>query len=306
MNKKKIDFFLPKFGDTQDPEVRAKYGYFEALISILGNICLFIIKIILALFINSIGLAADAIHSLSDVTTSGIVIFGFKISKKQPDKKHPFGHGRAEQIATLIISVLLIVIGINFIQRSINRLLNPTPLSNPDLALISIIIVLITIIVKELMARYSTLIAKKIQSEMLHADAWHHRTDAISSVAVALGIIGSYFGYPILDAIFGIIVSLIIIYIGIILIKKSSDYLIGTTPNKKLIDKLNNIVKTIPKLDDIHSIYVHDYGHIKILTLHAEMNGSLSLTEAHAVADIFEEKIKLETHYFPIIHVEPK
>jgi cation diffusion facilitator family transporter len=297
--------FIPNYGDSSNPKNRAKYGYLEALVSIFGNVLLFLIKITLAFFVNSIGLAADALHSLSDVSSSGVVLFGFKLSKKEPDRKHPFGHGRAEHIATLIIAVLLITIGISFIQQSITRILNPEPLTNPDLAIITVIIVLFTALVKELMARYSSLISKKIESEMLQADAWHHRTDAISSIGVVIGIIGSYFGYFILDAIFGIFVSFIIIYVGIHLIKTSSDILIGTQPKKALIQKLQKLADSTPQINGIHSIYVHDYGHIKIITFHAEMNGELSLDEAHDIADKIEEKIRRTTHYFPVIHVEP-
>ena len=305
MGKKKGWMKLPEYGDINDPEIRAKYGYLEALVSIIGNVTLFFIKISLALLVNSIGLAADAIHSLSDVSTSGIVIFGFKIAKKRPDKKHPFGHGRAEHIATLIIAVLLIIIGLNFIQQSFDRLLHPEQLSNPDFAIITAIIILSTAIGKELMARYSSLISKKIESDMLQADAWHHRTDAISSIGVAIGIIGSHLGFPILDAIFGLFVSAIIIYVGVHLIKTSSNYLIGTRPSSDLIKKLQTLTKQASQISNIHSIYVHDYGHIKILTFHVEMNGSLSLDDAHKIADDLEDKIMKTTHYFPVIHVEP-
>jgi cation diffusion facilitator family transporter len=305
MGKKKGWIKLPEYGDINDPEIRAKYGYLEALVSIIGNVTLFFIKISLALLVNSIGLAADAIHSLSDVSTSGIVIFGFKIAKKRPDKKHPFGHGRAEHIATLIIAVFLIIIGLNFIQTSFDRLLHPEQLSNPNFAIITAIIILITAIGKELMARYSSLISKKIESDMLQADAWHHRTDAISSIGVAIGIIGSHLGFPILDAIFGLFVSAIIIYVGVHLIKTSSNYLIGTQPSSDLIKKLQTLTKQASQISNIHSIYVHDYGHIKILTFHVEMNGSLSLDDAHKIADDLEDKIMKTTHYFPVIHVEP-
>jgi cation diffusion facilitator family transporter len=305
MKTKKKFSLVPEYGDINDANIRAKYGYLEALISIFGNLCLFIIKLTLALFINSIALAADAVHSLSDISTSGIVIFGFKIAKKQPDKKHPFGHGRAEHIATLIIAVLLIVIGFNFIQRSIQRIVNPEDLTNPEFAIITAIIIIITSIIKELMARYANRISKKIDSDMLKADSWHHRTDAISSIGVAIGILGAHFGFPILDAFFGIIISLIIMYIGIKLIKTSSDYLIGIRAKEEVIQKLKEITQKSSQVTDIHSIYVHDYGHIKILTFHATMNGSLSLEEAHRIADKLEEDIRKSTHYFPVIHVEP-
>lgn len=305
MNAKKRVKLIPEYGDVTNPKIRAKYGFLEAIVSITGNIILFLIKLILALLINSIGLAADAIHSLSDISTSGIVIFGFKIAKKQPDKKHPFGHGRAEYIATLIIAVILIFTGFTFIQRSFERIINPEPLVNTEFALFTFIIIICTVIGKELMARYSSLISKKIRSDMLKADSWHHRTDAISSIGVAIGVIGSYLGFPILDAIFGVIVSLIIIYVGFHLIKTSSDYLIGSRPSSELLKKLQKITQANSEVSGIHSIYVHDYGHIKILTCHAEMNGDLSLNKAHHIADKLEEKIRTSTQYFPVIHVEP-
>lgn len=305
MKTKKKWSMLPEYGDINDATVRAKYGYLEALVSIFGNILLFLIKLFLALLINSIALVADAIHSLSDISTSGIVIFGFKIAKKQPDKKHPFGHGRAEHIATLIIAVLLVVIGFNFVQRSIHRIIDPVELSNPEFVIITAIIIISTSIVKELMARYATRISKKIDSDMLKADSWHHRTDAISSIIVAIGLIGAHFGLFILDAIFGFIVSSIIIYIGFNLAKQSSDHLIGVRAKKDVIQKLKKITQTIPEVKDIHDIYVHDYGHIKILTFHAEMNGKLRLEEAHQIADRLEDIIQKTTPYFPVIHIEP-
>jgi len=296
---------LPEYGDSNDPRIRAKYGYLQALISILGNFLLFFIKLTLALLVNSIGLAADAVHSLSDISTSGIIIFGFKIAKKQPDRKHPFGHGRIEHIATVIIAVILIIIGFNFIQHSFTRILNPEPLANPEFAVITTIIISSTILGKELMARFSSLISKKIKSDMLKADAWHHRTDAISSVGVVIGIIGSYLGFPILDAIFGLVVSLIIIYVGFHLIKSSSDYLLGTRPKKEFIEQLQQITQNIVQVTNIHSIYVHDYGHIKIVTFHVEMDGELTLNQAHAIADKIEHTIMKKTQYLPVVHVEP-
>ena len=119
---------IPKYGKIDNPKVRAKYGYLEAIVSIIGNTLLFILKLFLGLFINSIALIADGVHSLSDTTTSGVVIFGFRIAAKEPDKEHPHGHGRAEYIATLIISILLIIVGLGFIQQSIERIITGEPL----------------------------------------------------------------------------------------------------------------------------------------------------------------------------------
>jgi cation diffusion facilitator family transporter len=297
---------IPDYGDINDPNIRAKYGYLEATISIIGNIIIFFIKLFLGILINSIALIADGVHSLSDVSTSGVVIFGFRIAKKKPDKDHPYGHGRAEYIASLIIAILLILVGIGFIQQSIERIITLETIQHGEYAIIISIIVIISAILKELMARYSNSIAKKIKSDVLKADAWHHRSDAISSIGVAFGILGARYGFPILDPIFGIIVSLIIIYVGINLVRTTSNFLIGQNPDPDLIKQIKEIAQKTDNVLGIHDISIHDYGTTKILTIHAEFDSNLSLNQAHKIADNLEMKICARTHYSTIIHLDPK
>ena len=297
---------IPDYGETTDPNIRAKYGYLEATISIIGNILIFFIKLSLGIFINSIALIADGFHSLSDVSTSGVVIFGFRIAKKKPDKEHPYGHGRAEYIATLIIALLLILVGIGFIQQSIERIINLETIKHGEYAIIISIIVIISAILKELMARYSNTIAKKINSDVLKADAWHHRSDAISSIGVAIGILGARYGFPILDPIFGIVVSVIIIYVGIKLVRTASNFLLGQSPDQELIKQIEAIAQKTDNVLGIHDISIHDYGTTKILTIHTEVNSNLPLNEAHKIADNLENNISTKTRYSTIIHLDPK
>jgi len=296
---------IPDYGKTDNPKVRAKYGYLEAIVSIIGNSLLFLIKLILGLYINSIALIADGVHSLSDTATSGVVIFGFRIAAKEPDKEHPYGHGRAEYIATLIISILLIIVGLGFIQQSIERIITGETLLHGEFAIIISIIVIISAIVKEAMARYSNAIAKKIDSDVLKADAWHHRSDAISSIGVAMGILGSRFGFPILDPLFGMIVSIIIIYVGVDLLRRASNFLIGKAPDKKIIKQITEIAENTDSVKGIHEISIHDYGTTKIITLHIEVDSKLKLDEAHRIADNLEDNIKNQTKYSTIIHLDP-
>ena len=164
MSKSSEFKIIPDYGDITNPNIRAKYGYLEATISIIVNVLIFFIKLFLGIFINSIALIADGVHSLSDVSTSGVVIFGFRIAKKKPDKEHPYGHGRAEYIATLIIAILLILVGVGFIQQSIERIINLENIQHGEYAIIISIIVIISAILKELMARYSNAIAKKLRA----------------------------------------------------------------------------------------------------------------------------------------------
>ncbi len=306
MLKNKRFSLIPDYGDANDPVVRAKYGYLEGTVSIVGNALLFVIKFILGLFLNSIALIADSIHTLSDVATSAVVIFGFKVSKKPSDKEHPFGHGRAEYIATLIIAILLVVTGLGFIEQSIDRIINAVQITNLDYAIPVGIVLIISAFLKEWMARFSFAIGKKINSDILVADAWHHRSDALASVAIGISLIGSYYGYMILDPIFGVIVSLIIIYVGTLLGKTSSNYLIGQAPDKELIETIKEIAKSVNGVKDVHSISVHDYGNSKVITLHAEVDNNLTMDEAHVIADELENKVMEKTSHSTIIHVEPK
>jgi cation diffusion facilitator family transporter len=297
--------FIPNYGDSTDPIIRAKYGYLEAIASIVGNTLLFLLKLGLGLFVNSIALIADSIHSLSDVSTSGVVIFGFKAATKKPDKEHPFGHGRAEYIATLIIAILLILVGIGFIQQSLERIVHPHAIEHQEYAIIIGTIVLISAALKELMARYSYAIARIIKSDVLKADAWHHRSDAISSIGVAIGIVGSHYGYPILDPIFGVIVSVIIIYVGIKLLSRSANFLIGSAPDAEVLKQIHTIAQQTMHIKGIHDISLHDYGTTKVLTLHAEIDSNLSLEEAHKIADALEANIRNQMNFSIIIHLDP-
>jgi cation diffusion facilitator family transporter len=297
---------VPDYGSPKDPNIRAKYGYLEGFVSILGNTFLFILKLFLGIFINSIALIADAFHTLSDVGTSGVVIFGFRIAKKPPDAEHPFGHGRAEYIGTLIIAILLIIAGLGFIEQSIERALDMTELSHSDYALIIGIIIIVSAVAKEAMAQFSTAIGRKIKSDILIADAWHHRSDAIASVAVGLSIIGSNYGYPLLDPIFGVIVSVIIIYVGVDLIRRTSDILLGSAPGEEVVEQIEELVSKLKNVKDVHDVYIHDYGTSKIVSLHVNVESKLSIEDAHGIADKIEEMIMEKLNYSTIIHLEPK
>ncbi|MBN1860954.1 MAG: cation-efflux pump [Candidatus Thermoplasmatota archaeon] len=305
MGTKKRFHLIPDYGDVHDPAVRAKYGYLEGLVSILGNISLFIVKLAMGLLINSIALIADSVHTLSDVGTSLIVIIGFKVAAKPSDHQHPYGYGRVEYIATVIIAVLLVVTAFGFIQQSLERIFNTINITHQEYAVIIGIAVLLTAGVKEWMARFSLALGKKINSDALAADAWHHRSDALTSVGVGVSVIGSSYGFPLLDSLFGIIVSLIILYVGIQLGKTSANFLIGKSPEKETIETIQQIGHDIPGVKNIHDISLHDYGTNKIITLHAEVDKELRLEAAHDLADKLEEKIREKIHCSTIIHVEP-
>lgn len=295
---------IPEYGDANIPAVRMKYGALEAWISIIGNILMFFAKFGIGILINSIALITDAFHTLSDTATSGVVLLGFKASTKAPDKEHPFGHGRGEHIATVVIAVILAVVGVKFMYDSIDRLIHPQSVQG------TIFIALLMIVfgvLKELMAWFSMSLGKKIDSATLIADAWHHRTDAIATFLVAVAIFGAMYNYVILDAVFGIGISVLIIYTGYKIAATSADALIGKVTDKKTLEFLSNIAVSVKGVKDVHEITVHDYSGVKAVSMHVNVEPNLTTENAHEIADKIEKLItedrKICAH--ATVHVEP-
>ena len=281
---------------------RNQIGIFQGWISTTVNLVLFIFKLFIGLMTGAVSLIADAIHTLSDVITSLIVIWGFNQAKKPADMGHPYGHGRAEYIATLIISILLCVAGIEFIETAVHRIQNP-------ILIISewwmVIILGLTIIIKEITARYAEFLSSKIASGLLHADAWHHRTDAISSVLVLMALIAGNFGYPSIDGWAGLFVALILIYTGFDIARDSVDDLIGKPPDIMELDAIRKIALSVPGALGVHDISVHSYGHDRFVNIHAEINATKSAAEAHDISEEIESRLEKAMGVEPTVHLDP-
>ena len=281
---------------------RNQIGIFQGWVSTTVNLVLFIFKLFIGLMTGAVSLIADAVHTLSDVITSLIVIWGFTQAKKPADMGHPYGHGRAEYIATLIISILLCVAGIEFIETAVHRIQNP-------ILIISdwwmIIILGLTIIIKEITARYAEFLSSKIASGLLHADAWHHRTDAISSVLVLMALIAGNFGYPSIDGWAGLFVALILIYTGFDIARDSVDDLIGKPPDIMELDAIRKIALSVPGALGVHDISVHSYGHDRFVNIHAEINAIKSAAEAHDISEEIESRLEKAMGVEPTVHLDP-
>jgi len=281
---------------------RNQIGIFQGWVSTTVNLVLFIFKLFIGLMTGAVSLIADAVHTLSDVITSLIVIWGFNQAKKPADMGHPYGHGRAEYIATLIISILLCVAGIEFIETAVHRIQNP-------ILIISdwwmIIILGLTIIIKEITARYAEFLSSKIASGLLHADAWHHRTDAISSVLVLMALIAGNFGYPSIDGWAGLLVALILIYTGFEIARDSVDDLIGKPPDIMELDAIRKIALSVPGALGVHDISVHSYGHDRFVNIHAEINATKSAAEAHDISEEIESRLEKAMGVEPTVHLDP-
>ena len=281
---------------------RNQIGIFQGWVSTAVNTLLFIFKLFVGIITGAVSLIADAVHTLSDVVTSLIVIWGFKQSKKPADIGHPYGHGRAEYIATLIISVLLCVAGIEFIETAIDRIKNPILIIS-DWWIIAILG--LTVVIKEITARYAKFLSSKIASGLLHADAWHHRTDALSSILVLIALIAGNFGYSSIDGWAGLFVALILIYTGFDIARDSVDDLIGKHTDVAELDTIRVISLSVPGALGVHDISVHSYGLDKFVSIHAEINAKKTAAEAHDISEEIESKLGKAMGVEPTVHLDP-
>ncbi|MFH2142985.1 MAG: GNAT family N-acetyltransferase [Bacteroidota bacterium] len=279
-----------------------KYGYLEGWVSLIVNSLLFVLKFWAGIVTGSVALIADAWHTLSDSFTSIILIIGFKLSSKPADKKHPYGHGRFELISALIIGVLLAVVGFNFLIDSISKLSAHESVVFGKLAIIATII---SVVMKEGMAQFAFRLGKKVNAPSIKADGWHHRSDAISSAIILVGI---FFGkqYWWIDGVLGIMVAILIFYSSYEIIKETLSPLLGEKADNILEEKINIIAKEVCKNDlNVHHLRVHQYGQHNEVTFHIELSSDISLSDAHDIANRLENRIINETGFYSTIHMEP-
>lgn len=281
---------------------KIKAGYTEGIVSVIINSILFVLKLWAGIITGSIALTADAWHTLSDSISSIFVIIASKLSSKKPDKKHPFGHGRWEQIAALFIAFLLAVIAFDFMKDSIIRFQQKEKV---EFGKIAIIVTIISIITKELLAQYAFYIARKTDNVSVKADAWHHRSDALSSVAVLIGILfAKQFWW--IDSLLGAIISIMLFYATYEIIKEAITKILGEKPSQELIDNINNLVQDMYGQNfQIHHFHIHNYVNHQELTFHIKIENNTSIEIAHKIATVIENEIKEKFGIIATAHIEP-
>ena len=281
---------------------RTYIGKLGAWASIILNVFLFAVKLILGFVSGSLSLIADAVHTLSDTVTSVIVLVSFYITAKPSDKEHPFGHGRAEFISAIIMSTLLTITAFELFQSSLKRTLEPVSFTASWWI---IVIIFGTVVLKEGLAWYATGLSRKIKSDALLADAWHHRLDAISSLLVVLAFIFSRFGYPYLDGPVGILISLIIVYSAFQIVKSPVDKLLGTPPDEELLNNIEQHTLKVAGVKGIHDVIIHNYGEISVISLHIEVDENLSFVEAHRIAESVDKNLRAVLNAHVTVHFDP-
>lgn len=283
---------------------RAQKGKKGAYIGIIGNIILFIIKLPLGILGGSYALVAASLHTLSDAMSSLVVLIGFHALSKPADEKHQYGHGDAEAISGLIVAILVTLIGFEVGRESIFKLLGPIPKSPGPLAVIG---ALISIAGNWYMTVKEATIGKEIRSPSLLADSEHHASDALSSGLVLIGIIGAMAGYPRLDPVAGLAVSLFIIKTGFDVGRENIDMLMGRVSDMGLIEEIQRIATGIDGVLGIHNIKAHYIGVAANVQLHIDVDKDMKVIDADRLAHRVQAALvsKLEDVTTVTVHTCP-
>lgn len=295
--------FIKNYKNVKDPKVVKGYGLLASLMGIFLNAILFITKLFIALISGSVSIISDAFNNLSDASSSIVTLIGFKMSSKPADKEHPYGHQRIEYICAFIISAIILFIGVELGISSVKKIINPSEVS---FNYIMLSILIITIVIKLWMGIFYRKTSKKIDSLSLKASARDSFNDVITTSVVIIGLFVSKLLDFNLDGYLGTIVSIYILISGIGIIKETINNLIGGTPDKKLIDKVLLEIAREDEILGVHDTLYHSYGLGQVyMSLHAEMDSSLSLIKAHDLIDALEKKIKKLYNVEIVIHIDP-
>lgn len=285
-----------------------KEGMKVSVISIIGNVFLSIFKFIAGIIGKSNAMISDSIHSLSDVLSTIVVMIGLKLASKKEDVSHPYGHERIECVASFILAIFLFITGLGIGWMGIKTIFfeNYGEIKTPTL--IALIAAIISIITKEAMYWYTRSVVKKIKSDALMADAWHHRSDALSSIGSLIGIGGAMMGFKLLDSIASIIICLCIIKVSYDIFMDSVDKMVDKACNSDFINKICDLVLSTNGVLNIDLIKTRLFGNKIYIDLEIAANQDLTLKEAHEIAQKVHDKI--ENNYEDVkhcmVHVNPK
>lgn len=295
--------FIKNYKDTQNPEVRISYGLFASILGIILNLLLSASKLIAGAITNSISITADGINNLSDASSSIITLIGFKLSGKPQDEKHPFGHARIEYLTGLVISILIILVGINLGKASFDRLFTDEKLSISPMILIFLIV---SIVLKAFQCFVNLSIGKKIDSKTLTVTAADSRNDILSTTAVLMGAFISY-NYDVhIDGYIGIMVSAFIVYSGISLTLETASPLIGEKPSDDLVENIRIMILRHKDVIGIHDLIVHNYGAGKVFaSAHIEVDSKRDIMVSHELVDNIERELSSSLNINFVAHIDP-
>lgn len=295
--------FVKNYDDTESTSVRTSYGVLSSFVGIFCNVLLCAAKISIGALMHSISVMADGINNLSDAASSIIGYAGVKMAEKPADEEHPFGHGRMEYIAALVVAFLVIEVGFSFLKTSIGKLKNPEDIM---FEWIPFLILLLSIGVKLWMAAFNRKLGKRIDSKVMLATAADSMGDVITTSATVISIlVCSFTGYNI-DAIAGVLVSLVVMWAGVGIAKDTLEPLIGQAPDPELANRLRKEVESYEGIVGTHDLIIHNYGpNRSMASIHAEVPRDVDIEVSHEIIDRIEREVSKKMGIFLVIHMDP-
>ncbi|HNR93220.1 MAG TPA: cation diffusion facilitator family transporter [Kiritimatiellia bacterium] len=293
---------LKSGADLRTGDSRSRLGMLQGAVGIIANLFIFLVKITFGFVFGSIALIADSFDSLSDVAASTMIIVGAHWAGKPRDREHPFGHGRMEWIASLIVSILLVGVGLSLGKEAVVRIFRPHPYDAPWWL---IAIVAASIPLKEWMAHFSRSLSRASGSSLIEAGYWHFRFDSLMAGLVCVALFSSRFGWAAVDGWMGLIIAGLIMHGGLSLIRERVSLLLGEAPSAEEISQLEKLAFQVDGVRDAHDIIVHKYGDYRLISLDIEVDACGTALEAHRIAAQVEQKIEDNCHAKAIVHVDP-
>lgn len=298
-----IKLFIKDKDNIQNQEVRGKYAMLSSITGIVVNVLLSIFKIIIGAIANSMSIISDGLNNVSDAGSSIVTMIGFKMSQKKVDSDHPWGHGRMEYITALFVDILIILVGFELLQSSVEKIIHP---ELPSISNITIILLVVAILAKLWLFLFYRKIAKKINSAAIKGTAYDSISDSISTLAVLISAFVAKFAGISIDGYVSLLVSIFILITGFKAIKEIIDVLLGQKPDPDFVKDIQEFTKKYEEINGIHDIMVHDYGPgRKIVSFHAEVPANANILKAHDVIDQMEQDIFEEFGCITTIHMDP-
>ena len=295
--------FIKNYQDTKDANVRTSVGKLSGIVGIFSNLFLFVIKFVIGTIVHSVSIQADGVNNLTDAGSNIISILSFHLANKPADKDHPFGHERTETIASVLVGILILVLGFETAKESISKVIHPGSI---DFRIASVIILLISIIVKFWMYAYNKKLSKTYDSSLLEATALDSISDVCGTTAVLVSTLLSPVLHFNLDGYMGIVVSGIILYGAYGLLRDMINSLIGEAPDPELVHNIVDMIMAHPAILGVHDMMLHNYGPNKIFaSAHVEVDSSKDIFETHDHIDNIEREVKKNMNIDLVLHMDP-
>lgn len=295
--------FIPDYQNTADPAVRERYGKLAGITGIICNVLLFAFKLLAGTLSGSVSITADAVNNLSDASSSLVTLLGFRLAARPADEEHPYGHARMEYLSGLAVAVMILVIGVELVKSSVQKILHPEAV---EFSVLTAAVLTGSILLKLWMALFDRKLGRKISSAALIAAAADSRSDVIATGAVLLAcVIGRLTGLMI-DGWAGLLVALFILWSGVGVVKDTVDPLLGAKPDEALVRAIAYLMTSHVNILGFHDLMVHDYGPgRRFASVHAEIDHRIDPLVAHEILDEIERQAKRELHVDLVIHYDP-